>query len=117
MFDQLRDARARTAAFEWLSTQVRDHGDVLPRSLLAEGFILGGDRVPLVVPQGIFKPRVLREAPLSATTAPKGPYDDSFGPDGLLRYRYRGTNPNHQDNPLCDNMIETTASSFITVEG
>ena len=26
------------------------------------------------------------------TTAPEGPYDDAFGPDGLLRYRYRGTN-------------------------
>ena len=54
--------------------------------------------VPLVGPQGIFKPRVLDEAPLSATTAPNGPYDDSFDPDGLLRYRYRGTDPNHHVN-------------------
>ena len=27
-----------------------------------------------------------------------GPYDDSFGSEGLLRYRYRGTDPNHADN-------------------
>ncbi len=36
--------------------------------------------------------------PLSITTAPSGPYDDSFGPDGLLQYKYRGTDPNHRDN-------------------
>jgi putative restriction endonuclease len=41
---------------------------------------------------------VLEEAPLSITTAPQGPYDDSFGADGLLRYRYRGTDPVHPDN-------------------
>jgi putative restriction endonuclease len=28
----------------------------------------------------------------------EGPYDDSFGPNGLLRYRYRGTNLDHHDN-------------------
>lgn len=98
MFDQLRDTRVRAAAFEWLGDQVLRHGDVLPRSVLAEGFLLDGARVPLVGPQGIFKPQVLRGAPLSITTAPAGPYDDSFGTDGLLRYRYRGTDPQHPDN-------------------
>ncbi len=44
-------------------------------------------------PQGIFKLRL----PLSITTAPSGPYDDSFSGD-LLRYRYRGTDPAHRDN-------------------
>lgn len=97
MIDQ-DDARVRAAAFAWLTEQVERHGDVLPRSLLAEGFTLGGVRVPLVGPQGIFKPKVLREAPLSITTVPEGPYDDGYGPDGLLRYRYRGTDPQHPDN-------------------
>ena len=98
MFDRLHDARVRTAAFEWLSTQVEIHGDVLPRTVLADGFTFEGTRVPLVGPQGIFKPRILSDAPLSATTAPKGPYDDAFGVDGLLRYRYRGTDPEHHEN-------------------
>jgi putative restriction endonuclease len=88
----------RTAAFAWLADQVARHGDVLPRSVLAEGFRLDGARVPLVGPQGIFKPQVLEGAPLSITTAPAGPYDDSFGADGLLRYRYRGIDPQHPDN-------------------
>ncbi len=98
MFDPDRDSRVRAAAFDWLAETVRLHGDVLPRSLLAQGFVLDGVRVPLVGPQGIFKPRILDEVPLSITTAPEGPYDDAFAPDGLLRYRYRGTDPEHPDN-------------------
>ncbi len=73
------------------------HGEVIPRAVLAKGFDFEARRVPLLGPQGIFKPRVM-DVPLSITTAPKGPYDDAFGPDGLLRYRYRGTDPMHRDN-------------------
>lgn len=98
MFDRVHDANVRTAAFEWLSAQVAQHGDVIPRKLLADGFTLEGRRIPHLGPQGIFKPGVLTEAPLSITTAPEGPYEDSFGPDGLLRYRYRGTDSDHRDN-------------------
>jgi len=98
MFDRAHDARVRAAAFEWLGDQVMRHTDVLPRQVLAAGFVLDGVRVPLLGPQGIFKPKVLSEVPLSITTAPEGPYDDAFSPDGLLRYRYRGNDPNHPDN-------------------
>ncbi len=97
MFDRTHDARVRGAAFEWLATQVMVHGDVIPRPTLAKGFEFEGVRVPLLGPQGIFKPSVL-DVPLSITTAPNGPYDDAFGRDGLLRYRYRGTDPTHRDN-------------------
>ena len=54
-FDRVRDSRVRTAAFEWLSSQSTIHGDVLPRQLLAEGFVLGDDRIRLLGLQGIFK--------------------------------------------------------------
>ncbi len=93
-----RDMRVRIAAFEWLTEQVQRHGDVLPHKILADGFILNGDRVPLVGPQGIFKPRVLPYFPLSITAVYGGPYDDTFGPGGNLHYRYRGTDPVHPDN-------------------
>jgi len=96
-FDRMHDARIRAAAFEWLTDQVLRYGDVLPRELLAQGFLFDDSRIPLVGPQGIFKPSILG-LPLSITTTPKGPYNDSFGPDGLLKYRYRGTDPNHRDN-------------------
>jgi putative restriction endonuclease len=97
------DARIRTRAFEFLTEQTRLHGEVLPRELLERGFDFEGRRVPLIGPQGIFKPAVLADMPISITTVPvrEGevrPYDDGIGPDGFLRYRYRGTDPVHRDN-------------------
>jgi len=92
-----KDAHVRKAAFNWLAEQVQLHGDVLPRNILAQGFTYEGNRVPLVGPQGIFKPRIL-DIPLSITTIPSGPYSDGYSPDGLLLYRYRGTDPQHPDN-------------------
>lgn len=97
-FDRTSDARVRAAAFAWLEDQTRIHGDVLPRATLENGFVLDGARVPMVGPQGIFKPRVLQEAPISIATVPSGPYDDQFDSNGFLGYRYRGTDPSHQDN-------------------
>ena len=91
------DARVRSAAFDWLAEQVSLHGDVLPRSILSEGFTFEGARVPLVAPQGIFKPAIMK-APLSITTSPNRPYEDTIGEDDLLQYRYRGTDPKHRDN-------------------
>jgi putative restriction endonuclease len=98
------DALVRLAAFRFLEGQVglAPEGGALARTLLARGFDYEGNRVPLIGPQGIFKPR-LCEIPISITTVPivegeTRPYDDAFGDDGLLRYRYRGTNPGHVDN-------------------
>jgi putative restriction endonuclease len=89
--------QVRLRAFGWLRDRMAEHGDVLPRTMLAEGFTFEGDRVPLLGPQGIFKPR-LCELPLSITTSPNGPYRDAVGSDGLIEYRYRGTDPAHPDN-------------------
>jgi putative restriction endonuclease len=91
------DFQVRVAVFNWLSEQVNLHGDVLTRKLLEKGVEFQGQRIPLVAPQGIFKPQIL-DLPISITTAPKGPYDDCFGKDNFLIYRYRGTDPNHRDN-------------------
>ena len=91
------DQKIRLAAFNWLGEQVGIHGDVLPRKLLERGFVFEGERIVLISPQGIFKPKIM-DYPLTITTAPEGPYDDAFGTDGYLLYRYRGTDPNHRDN-------------------
>ncbi|HEX5043777.1 MAG TPA: HNH endonuclease [Candidatus Polarisedimenticolaceae bacterium] len=92
------DLPVRLAAFDWLASQVALHGDVLPWSILAEGFTFEGRRVPLVSQQGIFKPAVLPQIPLSIRTTHEGRYDDSFDLSGLLRYAYRGTDVQHRDN-------------------
>jgi len=59
--------------------------------------------VPLVGPQGIWKPRQLRDVPLTITTVPEvlgreRPYDDGFTHDNHVLYRYCGTDPSRPDN-------------------
>ena len=93
------DLQVRLAAFNWLSKQVNLHEErILPRELLQRGFEFEGQRIPLIAPQGIFKPQILG-MPLSITTSPNSPYDDAYSTvDGFLHYRYRGDNPSHRDN-------------------
>ena len=92
----LADAAIRRAVFAWLTEQ-RETGEVLTRTALEE-FSLAGRRIPLVGPQGIWKPAVC-ELPLSIATIVKGPYSDTFDDQaGTLRYAYRGTDPHHRDN-------------------
>jgi putative restriction endonuclease len=96
------DIAVRLAAFNWLSEQVQYHGDVLPRKILETGFIFENERIPLLSPQGIFKPKKL-DLVLSITTTPEGPYKDSFSKDGFLLYKYRGTDPSYWDNKALRN--------------
>lgn len=105
MAEDLDDA-VRMRAFDFLSEAAHIRGElwppVLPREILAAGFTFEGQRVPLLGPQGIFKPAALPAIPLSITTAAPNPrkpapYDDDFG-YGFLVYRYRGTDRGHADN-------------------
>lgn len=73
------------------------HGDVLPWTILSQGFLMNGQRIPLVSQQGIFRPKHL-QYPLTIRTAPKGPYNDNFTENGFLLYKYRGFNHFHPDN-------------------
>lgn len=96
------DGPVRLAAFAFLEEETRRYGEVLPYSILLRGFSFSGQRVPLLGPQGIFKPAVLK-LPLSITTAPvvegkDRPYADDIGDNGVLTYRYRGTDIRHRDN-------------------
>lgn len=96
-YDRTRDTSIRSAAFQWLASQCSIHGEVLPRSILTEGFDFGDQQIRLLGPQGIFKPKAMA-VPLSFATVPSGPYGDAFGSDNLLQYQYRGTDPEHRDN-------------------
>jgi putative restriction endonuclease len=88
----------RVATFEWLKKQVLIYGNTLPRTILEKGFDFHGCRITLMGPQGIWKPSLFRSIPLSITTVAGGPYSDVFTSDGLLLYKYRGTDPFHRDN-------------------
>jgi putative restriction endonuclease len=98
-----RNAVIRLRAFQFLDSLKKSVGDALPRDVLERGFDFDGIRVPMLGPQGIFKPAILTDAPLSITTVPitegkRRPYEDSEGEDGLIRYKYRGTDPTHREN-------------------
>ncbi len=91
------DWSIRQAAFAWLTDQRETVGEALPRTAL-ENFSVDGRRIPLMGPQGIWKPAVC-ELPISITTIVSGPYEDEYDSGrGLLRYAYRGTDPQHRDN-------------------
>jgi putative restriction endonuclease len=104
------DLAVRLAAFAYLDGQVRALGEVLPRQLLADGFTFEGTRVPLLGPQGIFKPSI-SSMPLSITTVPavdgrERPYEDHLTGEGLS-YRYRGDDPHHRDNQGLRRALQT----------
>ena len=107
------DASVRLAAFRFLEEQMRliPEDGALPRKILERGFIHEGQRVPLIGPQGIFKPRLFRQIPLSITTVPvvegePPPYDDAVGPDGapVSGPRNRSQSPRKRGPPTSRNL-------------
>ena len=99
----LTDHQVRLRVFEFLAEQTAVHGEVLPWAVLSKELLIDGQRVPLIGPQGIFKPAVLPNIPISITTAPPvegrdRPYDDGMNAENLLEYRFRGSDPMHRDN-------------------
>jgi putative restriction endonuclease len=97
------DEEVRTRAFQFLDEAKLRHGERLPYVELTAGFTLRGVRIPLMGPQGIFKPAVLERIPLSITTAPlkegkRRPYEDELREDGLISYKYRGEDVSHPEN-------------------
>jgi putative restriction endonuclease len=92
------DGEIRRAVFEWLTRRREETGvETISRDELAN-WQFRGRRVPLVGPQGIWKPADC-ELPISIATIVGGPYDDAFDNEtGRLTYAYRGTDPQHRDN-------------------
>jgi putative restriction endonuclease len=95
------DARLRAAMFAHLSRVSAVHPDGVPSDVI-NSFAFDGAPMRLVVQPGIRKPAGLEAALTIRTTwTPPGaeaPYADQVGPDGSLRYKWRGTDPNHPDN-------------------
>lgn len=94
-----REFAIRLAAMDWLDGQSED--GLFPSQKLRD-FHDHGERISLIDQAGIRKPASLQAA-LSIRTAytPAGalpPYEDEEGPDGLLRYKIRGTDPQHAHN-------------------
>jgi putative restriction endonuclease len=100
--DRETDGLIRIAAFTRLQDLQDHYGDVVPFLELQKGFAFRDSVVRFLGPQGIFIPKGMT-IPLSITTAPEKPgkprpYEDEVGADGLLRYRYRGSDVGHREN-------------------
>lgn len=96
------DARLRASAQAWLDRRAAA-GDDLVTSAELSAFEFEGQRQPLLlVPRGIWKPRQLDAALSFQTSYTKPgaapPYEDTAGPDGRLRYKFQGTDPQRSDN-------------------
>ena len=96
------EARVRDEAMAWLRMRTHDGAEAISTADLAD-FMLDGRPVRLMDAQrGIWKPAAF-EAALSIRTTYRAPgqprpYEDGRGPDGLLRYKWRGEDPAHADN-------------------
>lgn len=113
MADRAYDTDLRAAAFAYLDLlDQRRPGPVRFEDLAA--FTFGGERIPLLDRQrGIRKPRQL-DAALSFRTVHAArpqdrPYDDEPGPDRYLRYKWRGTDPDHPENRALRRALESRA--------
>jgi putative restriction endonuclease len=92
----------RESVFAWLRAK-QLVTPYLTRDDVAQ-FPWQGRTLRLLGPQtGIWKISGLSDAAIAFSTSfvPDGkrrPYEDDSGPDGLLRYKWRGTDPDHADN-------------------
>ncbi len=97
----LRDDEVRAAMFAFLERLAAQHPEGLPSAEL-NMFRVDGQPLKLVVQPGIWKPAGLAGALTIRTTytAPNQlpPYVDDIAPGGLVKYAYRGTDPQHSDN-------------------
>jgi putative restriction endonuclease len=97
-----RDAALRAALFARLDHLSARSVDRTVHSADVNRLEFEGRPFHVIGQQGIRRVAGL-EAALSFTTVyrPPGaerPYEDGIGPDGLLRYKYRGHDPDHPDN-------------------
>lgn len=107
---EIDDLAFREAVFAWLRARLLTQ-PVFTRDDLSK-FEFMGQRYRLTGPQtGIWKPRELKSA-LSIVTAyvdreSDRPYHDGIGPDQMLRYKWRGTDPNTADNRWLRNAMNS----------
>jgi putative restriction endonuclease len=98
----LDDLAFRETVFAWLRARELTN-ELFTRADLA-AFEFRGKQHRLVGTQtGIWRVKEHSPAAISILTAytPEGaarPYDDNVGADGMLRYKWRGTDPEHHDN-------------------
>ena len=103
-----RETAIRIAAFEHVRRLHEVHGQLTMREL-KPGFIFENERIPLVSPRGIFKPKLMRFLLSIKTVVPKPGakiwYDDQrnvhqqiYKGEETIDYSFMGQNPEDYDN-------------------
>lgn len=105
-----QDRQLRDAAMEWLAIRTNDGTDPITTEALRD-FRFEGQPFPLMdLQRGIRKPAVLQSALAFRTVyraeGAKRPYEDAVGDDGLIRYKYRGDDPQHPENRALRSAME-----------
>lgn len=111
MFDEETERRLRREMVDYLQRTTSDQEHPISKDALLYDFPFDGEKFKLVDHQvGIRKPRQTRAA-LSILTKNDGGrqfnYTDGLGEDGLLRYSWRGHDPNHYQNVSLRRLIGT----------
>lgn len=84
----MTDADIRNGAILAVQRLWRRFGDAVPWTAIAAGFTVEGDRIPLLSPQGVFKPAQMRRGVLSVRTVIGSRYDDTRVSDDRVWYDY-----------------------------
>lgn len=95
--DRDADRRIRLAAFRRVEQLQETYGGAIPGAELRAGFEIDGRRIPLLMQQGIVKPRGMDLA-LVITTSFRDPYGDVVSDEGFIEYHYQGNDPRRYDN-------------------
>ena len=103
------ESQVRAALFVWLEKESGRNGGIFTRDQLLNEFSVNGERIALVGPRGIWKPKQFAKIPISFTTFVNGPYPDRIEDDGFVSYHYQGNDPDSPDNVgLRQAMLEHT---------
>lgn len=109
-WDAKKELELRRSAIQWLKLRTNDGTISLTRDEILD-FTFEGDSFRLQpTQQGIRKPAVF-DAALSIQTVYRGPgqsrpYDDNVGHDGLIRYMWRGDDPDMAENRALRRALE-----------
>ena len=116
MLNDQEELAFREAAFAWIRAQQLTK-PFFTREDLSQ-FSYGGTSHRLIgLFTGIWKVTALSDTAIAISTAyvpdgAKRPYEDGEGPDGLQRYKWRGTDPNQSDNRALRRAMERNLPMF-----
>jgi putative restriction endonuclease len=116
------DERVRSAVFAHLDRLLSSSPDGSLRSADINTFAFEGRAIRLIAQTGIWKPAGFESAlSIRTTYTPpdrQPPYADNLGPEGMVRYKYRGKDPQHSDNRALRQAMQTAAplAYFIGIE-